>query len=190
MRHPGRLPGSRRALGLRLLAAGAAFVVCLAIAACGAEDESLEVEEGVPVELGELQYTVLFSRFLNPEDVEDREYLVGQPAPTPEQLYLGVFVQVLNKSKEDSQTIPPAWIVTDTEHNEYRPLPSESPYALRLGASVGAEDQVPALDSTPDVGPIAGSLLLFLIPDSATDSRPLELTIPGQGGPATVELDA
>ena len=157
---------------------------------CGASDEGLEVEEGVPVELGELQYTVLFSRFLNPDDVEDREYLLGQPAPTPDQLYLGVFVQILNKNKEESEAIPADWVVTDTEHNEYRPLPSESSYALRLGAAVGPEDQVPALDSTPNVGPIAGSLVLFSIPDSATENRPLELTIPGEGGPATVELDA
>lgn len=175
---------------LRLPPAVAVLTLSVAIAACGASDESLNVEEGMPVELGDLQYNVRLSRFLNPEDVEDREYLVGQPAPEPDQLYLGVFVQILNKSKEDAQTIPSGWVITDTEHRSYHPLPSQSPYALRLGASVGPEDEVPALDSTPQVGPIEGSLVLFSIPDSATENRPLELTIPGEGGPATVELDA
>jgi hypothetical protein len=167
---------------LLLLAAG--------LAACGETENKEELVEGEPVELGELQYNVLFSRFLNPHDVEDAEYLIGQPPPEPDQLYLGVFVEILNKNKESAESIPSGWVIHDTAGDSYSPLPSESPYALHFDSPIPAEDQVPALDSTPEVGPINGSLILFSIPDSATDNRPLELTIPGEDGPAKVELDA
>jgi hypothetical protein len=173
----------------RLLAALALFAACLALAACGAEESKTGVHEGQPVELGDLEYNVLFARYLNPDDVEDREYLEGQPAPTADQLYLGVFVQVVNNSKESEEAIPEDWILLDSEENEYHPLESESAYALRLGDSVGPEDQVPALDSTPEVGPIEGSMVLFVISDETTEARPLELEIPGEDGPAIVELD-
>jgi hypothetical protein len=147
------------------------------------------VEEGVPVERGELQYNVLFSRVLNPYDVEDRAYLEGQPPPAPDEVYFGVFVEILNKDKENPQTVPAEWTITDTEQNEFSPLPSESQFALPLGGSIEPEDQAPALDSPAQGGPIQGALVLFRIPDSATEARPLELLIPGEDGPATVELD-
>jgi hypothetical protein len=176
---------------LRLIFAVALLLLSIGVTACGkdAEDKS-EIVEGVPVELGDLQYKVLFSRFLNPDDVEDREYLVGQPAPGSDSHYLGVFVQIINKNKEAEETIPSGWVVTDTQDNRYFPIESDSPYALDFGAAVGPEDQVPALDSTAQSGPIGGSLILFEMPDSANDNRPLELEIPTVAGTARVELDA
>ena len=173
---------------LCLLPALAVLGISIVLSACGAS-EGTDVSEGQPVQLGDLQYNVLFSRFLNPNDIEDEEYLVGQPAPKPDQLYLGLFVQVLNKSKDSPTVVPAGWTITDTENNNYYPLPSASPYALKLGDSIGPEDQAPALDSTAQVGPIEGSLVLFSIPDSATENVPLELLIPGSGGPAKVKLD-
>jgi hypothetical protein len=173
---------------LCLLPALAVLALSAALSACGGS-EGIDVSEGQPVELGDLQYNVLFSRFLNPNDVEDKEYLVGQPAPKPDQLYLGVFVEILNKSKDSPTIVPAGWTITDTEGDNYYPLPSASPYALQLGDSIGPEDQAPALDSPPQVGPIGGSLVLFSLPDAATEKRPLELLIPGPGGPAKVELD-
>ncbi len=169
-------------MGLLLLGVG--------LVGCGKEENSKDTVEGVPVQLGDLEYKVLFSRFLNPDDVEDHEYLVGQPAPGPDQIYLGVFVQIVNKSHSADETIPSGWVVTDTQRDSYSPLPSKSPYALAFDAPVGPEDQVPALDSTPQQGPIGGSMILFSIPNSATANRPLELTIPTDAGTATVKLDA
>lgn len=60
------------ALMRRLPAASIALVlvVSLAIAACG-EEETHEVVEGEPLELGELSYNVQLTRFLNPDDPED-----------------------------------------------------------------------------------------------------------------------
>ena len=172
----------------RLLPALAVLAVSAAFAACGAS-EGTSVSEGQPVELGDLQYNVLFSRVLNPDDIEDHEYLVGQPAPGPDSLYLGIFVEVLNKSKDSPLTVPAGWTVEDTTHNNYYPLPSKSPYALPLGEPIGPEDQAPALDSTAQAGPIGGSMVLFSLPTAATEDRPLTLLIPGSGGPAEVELD-
>jgi hypothetical protein len=174
---------------LRLLPALAVLVLSAALVACNTSEDKRNLSEGQPVQLGDLQYNVVFSRLLNPNDVEDHEYLVGQPAPKPDQLYLVVFVQILNKNKNSPVTVPSGWTITDTEHNNYYPLPSRSPYALRLGAPIGPQDQAPALDSTPQVGPIEGSMVLFSIPDSATEVRPIRLIIPGEGGPAEVKLD-
>jgi hypothetical protein len=173
----------------RLLAALAAFAACLVLAACGSEESKTGIREGEPVELGDLQYNVLFARFLNPDDVEDHEYLAGQPELEPDQIYLGVFIQVLNKNKEGPETLPTDFTLLDSEDTEYHPLESDSAYALRLGGSVGPEDQVPALDSTAEVGPIEGSMVLYVITDETTERRPLELEIPGEDGPAIVELD-
>ena len=50
---------------LFLIAAVALLLLSIGVSACGtdAEDKS-EIVEGVPVELGDMQYKVLFSRFL------------------------------------------------------------------------------------------------------------------------------
>jgi hypothetical protein len=171
-----------------LLPALVVLALSTALAACGSAESKTGLSEGVPVQLGQLRFNVLFSRFLNPNDVEDKEYLVGQPAAKPDQFYLGVFMEVDNKSDEP-MTVPAGMSIVDTEHTSYHPLTSKSPYALHLGGRIGPEDQAPALDSTPQVGPIEGSMVLFVIPEAATENRPLELVIPGQGGPAQVELD-
>lgn len=170
-----------------LLATMLLVVAALALGACGEEDKT-EIVEGEPVELGELSYNVLFSRFLNPNDVEDADYLVGQPPPDPDSLYLGVFLQVENHG-EDPQLLPGSLIVTDTEDQEFETIESESLYALPLGVEIAGDTEFPVSDSTAAAGPIAGSMLLFEVPDEAADNRPLKLIIPGDDGPAEVELD-
>lgn len=174
---------------LRLLPAiAAALLVSATISACGTSEDKADLIEGEPVELGELQYNVLFSRFLNPDDIEDEAYLVGQPAPGPDELYLGVFVEVLNKGEEPAR-LPSTFTVTDTEDNPYLPISSESLYALPLGGEIGGGDQAPADDSTAFEGPIEGSMILFKVTDETTQVGPLKMEIPGEDGPAEVELD-
>jgi hypothetical protein len=173
-----------------LTAALFAVALALAVAACGSSsEEKTGLIEGEPVTLGNLQYNVVFSRFLNPHDTEDREYLVGQAPPPPDAAYLGVFVQIINKSHDRHEPLPEEFKVIDTEEQEFTSLASDSIYALPLGGSIGPEDVAPALDSTPQVGPIGASLVLFEIPDAASENRPLQLVIPGTDGPATVDLD-
>ena len=113
--------------------------------------------EGEPVELGDLSFNVTFSRYLNPNDTEDAAYLVGQPAPPNGSTYFGVFFEVQNESDE-SQTLPSTITITDAGEQDYDVLPSESLYALPFGGEVEPQEQIPVLDSTPQQGPIEGSL--------------------------------
>jgi len=166
----------------------AALLLALLVSACGYESDEKEVVEGQHVELGELSYNVTFSRFLNPSDNEDSAYLVGQPPPPEASAYFGVFLEVQNES-EEPQRLAGSLKIEDADHQVFEAIPSESLYALPLGEEVEPQEQVPVLDSTPQQGPIEGSLALFLLPASASDNRPLVLEIPGPGGPAEVTLD-
>jgi hypothetical protein len=166
------------------------LAAAIALAACGGEEEhKTGLIEGEPVELGELRWNVQLTRPLNPNDVEDREYLEGQSPPPADAFYVGVFVAVENEDEESAHPLPEELTVEETTGEEYESLESESPYALRVGTEIAAGDEVPALDSTAQVGPTQGALVLFLVPDEAFENRPLELVIPGQDGPARVELD-
>jgi hypothetical protein len=160
----------------------------LVASACGYESHEKEVVEGEPVELGELSYNAIFSRYLNPNDNEDSAYLIGQsPAPKGSS-YFGVFFEVQNES-EEPQTLAKSMTIEDADHNEFEALPSESLYAMPLGGEVEEQEQVPVLDSTPEQGPIEGSVVLFLLPETANEARPLTLSIPGPDGPGEVTLD-
>jgi hypothetical protein len=166
----------------------AALALSLALAACGSESHSKDVVEGQPVELGELKYNVTFSRFLNPSDNEDAAFLVGQNPPPPGSTYFGVFLEVQNESDEP-QELADSFTITDADHETFQALPSESLYALPFGGEIESQEQIPILDSTPQQGSIEGSLILFELPASASENRPLVLSIPGPEGPATVTLD-
>jgi len=177
-----------RTLAWSPLALLALVATAFALAACGYESHETEVVEGEPVELGELKYNVTFSRFLNPDDNEDSAYLVGQPVPPPGSAYFGVFFEVQNESDE-VQTLADHFTIHDADHQKFEAIPSESLYALPFGGEVESEEQIPILDSTPETGPIEGSVVLFELPASASENRPLTLEIPGPGGPAEVTLD-
>ena len=181
---------SPRRIALPLLAALALIGLILGVSACGYSSDSKEVVEGEPVQLGELQYNVIFSRYLNPNDNEDSAYLVGQePAPEGSN-YFGVFFEVQNESK-DPQTLPSTLTITDADHNRYEVLPSESLYALPLSGEVEPQEQIPVLDSTPQQGPIEGSVAVFLLPEEVSANRPLTLHIEspeGEKGEVTLDL--
>jgi hypothetical protein len=177
-----------RRLALPPVAVLVLAALSIAVSACGYSSDSKSVVEGQSVSLGDLQYTVIFSRYLNPSDSEDSAYLVGQPAPPEGSAYFGVFFEVQNQS-HSSQTLPKTLTITDAAHRVYDVIPSPSLYALPLGGSAEPQEQVPVLDSTPQQGPIEGSLALFLLPAAASDNRPLTLSIPGPEGPAEVTLD-
>ncbi len=151
------------------------------VSACGYESHETEVAEGEPVELGELSYNAIFSRYLNPNDNEDSAYLVGQPPAPKGSAYFGVFFEVQNES-EEPQTLAETMTIEDADHNEFEAISSESLYALPLGGEVESQEQIPILDSTPEQGAIEGSLVLFLLPEAASEARPLILAIPGSDG--------
>lgn len=170
------------------LALLALVLAALALSACGYESDEKEVVEGEPVTLGELKYNVIFSRFLNPDDNEDSAYLVGQPTPPPGSAYFGIFLEVQNES-EEVQTLADELTIHDAEHDAFEAIPSESLYALPLGGEVESQEQIPVLDATGATGPIEGAVVIFELPASASENRPLTLEIPGPGGPGEVTLD-
>jgi hypothetical protein len=168
----------------------AVMISGFALAACGHSDDEKEgIVEGEIVALGPLEYNVLFTRPLNINDVEDSQYLEGQPDPEPDQTYIGVFLQAKNTDSENSHPLPGSFELVDTEGERFENIPSKSAYAMQPGNDVGPEDVVPTIDSTPQVGPIQASMLLFKLPDEALELRPIELHIEGEDGPATVEVD-
>ena len=149
-----------------------------------------EIHEGQIFELGELEFNVLFDRFLNEQQVEDRDYL-GAVGPPPEgKTYFGVFVLVENPGEED-QTLPEQenFKITDTTGTEFAPLPTQSLYEFPYGGTVPAHGDVPDPDSVPANGPIQGSIVVFELDEAATENRPLEFHIDYGGEEASVELD-
>jgi hypothetical protein len=179
-----------RKMLLPLFAVLALGALAVGVSACGHESHELEVSEGHVFELGELEYIVTFSRYLNPNDNEDAAYLVGQENPPPDgETYFGVFFEVQNDTGESHSLPEEAWII-DADGQRYDVLPSESLYAFPFGGEVEEHEQIPVLDSTPDLGPIEGSLVVFLLPEAANENRPLILHVPGpEGEEAKVTLD-
>lgn len=177
----------RRAAALLSLLLLAAFAV--AIGGCGGP-EAVESEgiEGEPVGVSDLEYNVQMTRFLNPDDNEDAEYLVGEPEPPPGKLYLGVFLVIENDTDEAISSAND-YTVTDTLENEYELIESESPYALEIGADVPANEQLPLPDTTPYAGFNKGSLLIFEVDDNVGENRPLRLEIRSIDGEGEVTLD-
>lgn len=178
-----------RRIVLSLLAALALGVLALGVSACGYTNHSKDVAEGESVNLGDLRFNVIFSRYLNPNDTEDSSYLVGQQPPPDGESYFGVFLLVQNESNE-SLPLPDTVYITDADHKKYELIESESLYAFPFGTELEEQEQIPVLDSTPQQGPIEGSLALFLLDEEAESNRPLILHIPGaEGEEAEVEID-
>src|SRR5262245_35138532 len=82
-----------------LLAAGIIAVT----SGCGGSDSIDDIDEGQSFSMGDLRWNVLYDRILNPAQVEDKDYLVGQPDPGPDQEYFAVFVLVENQGDDPLQ---------------------------------------------------------------------------------------
>jgi hypothetical protein len=175
-------------LALLLLAA---LVLAAVAAGCGEEESEGAVEEvveGEPVEVGELSYNIQITRFLNPDDNEDGEYLAGLPAAEPGTSYLGVFLVIENETEEIHPSAE-SYVVRDTLDEEYELVEGENPYSLDVGAEVPAEGQLPLPDTTADTGPNHGALLVFTVADEVSENRPLTLEIESVDGAGEVILD-
>ena len=150
------------------------------LAACGADHESIGVEEaareGLAVDIGGLDYNVFITRELNLAITPDKDYYDGPPAKPGHALY-GVFIQVCNLGDE---TLPSSeeFVVTDNQGTEFEPLelPEENAFAYNA-QELDAEQCIPEDGSVAQQGPTAGSMLLFDFPLESTENRPLELEI-------------
>jgi hypothetical protein len=168
-----------------------ALLVAVPLAGCGEEEgeDALEAVEGEPLHLDELIYNVAITRFMNPEETSDAEYLVGQAPEPPGKSYLGVFLLIKNDNEDEATESAHGYVVTDAGGREYEPLESESPYAMEIGATVEADGTIPEQDTTAAAGPIQGAMLLFLVDDDVSEERPLELDIESADHTGVVELD-
>jgi hypothetical protein len=184
---------------LRLLLLCLLAVAGTAFSACGDDKAALRTvgeTEAFLLDVSGLRYQVQISRYLNPADVEDAQYLQGLPEgvrPTKDQTWFAVFLRVQNTSSE-THAMAREYEIEDTLGKTYRPVPLDrnansfvfQPRELRPG------NLEPHPDSAAGQGPIQGSLLLFRIDYESTQNRPLEFRIVSPENPdevATVSLD-
>jgi hypothetical protein len=184
-----RAAGPRTRLGA-VVALAAALLAGLLFSGCDSNPEdTLEVAEGEHMQLGDLVYNVQISRILNPSDGEDRAYLAGQPPPSDDEFYLGVFLEIENQA-DSVQRVPTDFRVVDTVGAEFDPVPSNSLFALDLGGRVRPNGELPEPESTAANGPIQGAMILFLIDRASLQNQPLVLHVPSStGSVGDVELD-
>ena len=181
------------------------LIACLLVlaplaAGCGGEDESSADKsaqetpqsaerEGLFVDIGGLDYNVYLTRELNVRDVEDRAYFGGPEAPRGQALY-GVFMRVCNEGDQTSLSASD-FKIKDTQGGEFEPvdLPADNAFAYHP-ARIQPKDCIPQAGSVAALGPTGGSMLLFQLPLSATENRPLdlEITAPSRATRA-IELD-
>lgn len=173
---------------LTLVVLALAAAAALALSACG-EEEGTEAVEGQPLELGELIYNVQITRFLNPDNAEDANYLEGQPPAPPGEEYLAVFIRIKNESDEEAHSIPDEFELVDTRGSTFEALETESPFALEPGVEVPPEGEIPPFDTPARSGPIKGAMLLFLVSDEAVENRPIALEIPAVDGAEAGSID-
>ena len=144
--------------------------------------------EGLALELDGVDYNVFITRQLNPRVPPDGAYVTDE-APAGETLY-GVFIQVCNHSNEPHETVS-EFIVKDNQENEFEPeeLPEDNAFAYSA-RTLNPDECIPEAGSVAQLGPSAGSMLLFQLPLDATENRPLELELEGESGETlTFELD-
>ena len=196
---------------LRALAAGALAAGALGLTACGPEGErgdearkTLEkgqsatgLREGLTFPVDEVHYNVLVTRQLNVRDPEDREYY-SEREPPPGYTFLGVFIKACNPgSSKEARQAAREILVVDTLDNRFlpKPLPKENPFAYRpLRLAPG--ECIPNQSSATSFGPTTGVMLLYELPLTSLENRPLELEIEGtfdaltgKRQTAVVELD-
>lgn len=137
---------------------------------------------------GPITYQLQISRELNQYSTEDRQYVTGLPKGMsitlgPAQLWYGVFLWAKNQTK-GTFTTSDNFRIVDTENNQYYPVPVDSalnPYAW-TAQRLGPGDTYPTPNTTASFGPTQGGLLLFKLPMTVYDNRPLTLQILSPGG--------
>ncbi|MDQ3103171.1 MAG: hypothetical protein M3Q53_04950 [Actinomycetota bacterium] len=172
-----------------LLAVLLAFTAAaLPLAGCGSEEPETDVPEGEPLELGELEFDVQITRFLNPDAPDDSNYLEGAPSAGEDQQYLAVFMEIANEGEEPN-VVPYPFKIVDTRGEITLQTEVDNPFSLVAGTPILPDQAVPGAETPAANGPIEGAALLFLLDETANENRPLKLVVPGPTGPGEVELD-
>jgi len=162
----------------KTIAAACALALAAALAGCGSTGQGTEepAREGLSLGLAGIDYNVFITRQLNPQIPPDNAYYKGPLAKKGHALY-GIFLQACNNGK---QALPTAshFTVVDNQGNEFHPtpLPEDDDFAYQPTRLLPHECE-PEAGSVAQLGPTAGSMLLFTLPISNTDNRPLELEV-------------
>ena len=174
---------------LPIVACAVALAAPLGLVACGSDEQGIDepAREGLAIELGGVDYTVFITRELNPKITPDDAYVTGE-APPGEALY-GIFLRACNISK-DQREVASDFTVKDNQENTFQPesLPDDNQFAY-IPRTLDPEECIPEAGSVAQLGPTAGSMLLFKFPLENTENRPLELEIEQNGEKRTFELD-
>ena len=189
----------RMTLPSRKSAALACLLVSLvAITGCKNLRENDAGREGLPEDIGHIDYNVFITRELNLRDIEDRGYYQGPEAPPGFALY-GVFLQACNEANSGKG---PHWMtasnfqIEDAQGGRYRPLPMPASNQWAYKAQpLKQQNCIPQKGSLTSSGPTNGALLIFKLPLQALENRPLDLRITappnasGQRESKLIELD-
>jgi hypothetical protein len=186
-----RALGSAERGAIRFTLLACLVALALGAAACGDEEPGVDepAREGLALPLEGVDYNVFITRQLNPAIPPDDTYVEG-PEPAPDETLYGVFVQVCNTSDEARGTVE-NFKVVDSQGNEFEPeeLPEDNAFAYHA-RELDPKECIPEAGSVAQLGPSAGSMLLFKLPLQVTENRPLELEIEGEGDEhLTFELD-
>jgi hypothetical protein len=166
-----------------------AIGLALGLAGCGKSKHPPSTENnGVYEWAGPITYQLQLSRELNQYSTEDRQYVAGLPPGTsttlgPGHVWYGVFLWAKNQTDHPHATSD-SFRIVDTESNYYYPLSVDTAlneYAWTSQTlAPGAIE--PAPNTTASFGPTQGGLLLFKLPITVYDNRPLTLQILGPDG--------
>jgi hypothetical protein len=175
----------------RLILLACLAALALGAAACGEEEPGVDepAREGLALPLDGVDYNVFITRQLNPAIPPDSAYVEG-PEPAPGETLYGIFLQACNTS-EDVRTTVEDFKVVDNQGNEFEPeeLPENNRFAYHP-RELDPKECIPEAGSVAQLGPTAGSMLLFRLPLQMTENRPLELEMQGEGDEhLTFELD-
>jgi hypothetical protein len=176
---------------LTLLALGAALV----FAGCAnkLETRTQGETEGVYIDVGQLKYQVQISRILNPNDIEDRNYLTQLPdgtlPPKPDEAWFGIWLRVENTSSKKSWPTASSFEIRDTQENVFKPYQQTgNVFAYQPVDKLGPNAILPNSESPAGSGPIQGSLLLFKLTTTSLANRPLEFRIISPTDPNNVGI--
>lgn len=144
--------------------------------------------EGVWLDVGPLDYHVQGSRQLNPNEVPDDRYLSGVPSSVPppngRETWFAVFLRIENKTKSPAPSAK-TFYIQDTEGAKYQPVQIDTkvnPFAY-IPQTLGVGEAMPHPDSAQDTDSVSGAMLLFKLPLTGYQNRPLEFHIESAGGP-------
>lgn len=177
-----------------------AVAASLFAAGCGnKEDVVTEAKtEGIWIDAGPLDYHIQGSRLLEPGLVPDASYLKGLPKgstqPSGKEVWFAVFLRIENRTDRPAPTATEFEIV-DTQGTSYSPYGLDTnvnPFAYK--PTVLQPDKViPVPDSAQDFDSVSGAELLFKLPLTSYQNRPLSFKIHAPDGSqpaeASVDLD-